>query len=161
MSKGHEKLGAAAAGGEAFRSNNSTEDDHVVPSIFDQSRGLWALPRHHRLRATPEAPITVRWVNRRLQFLRTCAHLIQPPIPLPLWPTVSDADWFFFIIGIVTSWDGKRPNLHPKLQPGIPGYDFALELQPEIDGYNSVRQSCSYDFVATTLTKVVAVNLWL
>ena len=56
---------------------------------------------------------------------------------------------------------GKRPNLHPKLQPGIPGYDFALELQPEIDGYNSVRQSCSYDFVATTLTKVVAVNLWL
>ena len=52
-------------------------------------------------------------------------------------------------------------HLHPKLQPGIPGYDFALELQPEIDGYNSVRQSCSYDFVATTLTKVVAVNLWL
>ena len=43
------------------------------------------------------------------------------------------------------------------MQPGIPGYDFALELQPEIDGYNSVRQSCSYDFVATTLTKVVAV----
>ena len=33
------------------------------------------LPRHHRLRATPEAPITVRWVNRRLQFLRTCAPL--------------------------------------------------------------------------------------
>ena len=79
--------------------------------------------------ATPEAPITVRWVNRRLQSLRTSV--------------------------------GKRPNLHPKLQPGIPGYDFALELQPEIDGYNSVRQSCSYDFVATTLTKVVAVNLWL
>ena len=58
-------------------------------------------------------------------------------------------------------WLRLLPNLHPKLQPGIPGYDFALELQPEIDGYNSVRQSCSYDFVATTLTKVVAVNLWL
>ena len=63
--------------------------------------------------------------------------------------------------GVTSATGGKRPNLHPKLQPGIPGYDFALELQPEIDGYNSVRQSCSYDFVATTLTKVVAVNLWL
>ena len=39
------------------------------------------LPRHHRLRATPEAPITVRWVNRRLQFLRTCAPAPQTSCP--------------------------------------------------------------------------------
>ena len=42
MSKGHEELGTAAAGGGVLQPNNSTEDDHVVPSIFDQSRGLWA-----------------------------------------------------------------------------------------------------------------------